>query len=62
LDPDRPSYFQVDLLPENTGQADGDRRLVLADLSVTTARKPSVFYKVAFALLVEGLMMIGSFC
>ena len=40
--PDRLLDFQVDLSPSNTGRADGDRRLVLADLLVTITRKLSV--------------------
>ena len=42
LEPDRLPDFQVDLSASNSGGADGDRWLVLADLSVTTARKLSV--------------------
>jgi hypothetical protein len=42
LDPDRLPDFQVDLPASDSERADGDRGVVLADLSVTAARKLSV--------------------
>ena len=42
LAPDRLFDFQIDVSASNSGRADGDRGLVLADLPVTAARKLSV--------------------
>jgi hypothetical protein len=42
LDPDRVPHLQVDLPTSNSGRTAGDRGFVLAYLSATAARKPSI--------------------